>query len=456
MRRPHLIAVLVLGSLSATLLLVSLSFLIERPTVLRVAVSSQDVGDFELVGAAAKIAKREGAPIRFKTVPTDGVAQAARALETGDADLAVVRPDVAMPDKGETVVLLHKDVALLVAPGGGPVAKVGDLAGRTVGLLGLHSGDDTVLAATLAQYDIAPDAVKTVALRSEEIGDALAGQRIDAVFGVGQVGSRLLQNAVRVVAKAGEGAPVFLSIEAAAVAERQPAFQASQIVKGGFGGAVPRPAEDVDTLGVTTQLVASTEVSEATGAALTRFLLTERLALAEIAPAARYLTAPATDKSAAIPVHPGTAAYLDDEVETFLDLYSDFIYIGAMVLGVLASGLTAVIGRFGASSAVPIEVFIERLMGVLRQVRAAPEAATLDGCESEVDAIVTEALDQSCLKGLDERKVSALSLAIDHVRAAVGERRAALAGSVRVANGEPAPSGPVLARLEPLGERVAG
>ena len=57
------------------------------------------------------------------------------------------------------------------------------------------------------------------------------------------------------------------------------------------------------------------------------------------------IEAPNTDKGAALPVHAGSAAYIDDDEQTFFDKYSDMIYIGAMLLGVLASGATAVMGR---------------------------------------------------------------------------------------------------------------
>lgn len=456
MRRPHLIAAMALGTLSVVLILVSLSYYIERPTVLRVAVAAGERDDVDLVNAMGKLAKHERKGLRIKPVPTDSLAEAGRAMERDEADLAIVRPDVVMPDKGGTVVLLHKNIALLVAPGGGPIEKIADLAGKRVGLVGTGAGDDKMFETALGQYDLAVEAVKTLPLKPEDVGEAIRQKTVDAIFVVGQVSSKAMQTAVRAVAKAGEGAPVFLPVsEAAAIAESQPAYESVEIVKGAFGGSPPRPADDIDTLGVTTRLVASADLSEQTVAALTRFLLSERVALTALAPAARWMAAPATDKGAVMPVHPGTAAYIDDEEETFLDQYSDFIYIGAMVLGVFASGLTAIVGRFGATASLPVEEFIGRLLAILKQVRAASRASVLEGCDAEVDAILTEALDRDTLKGLDERKAAALGMAVDQVRAAIHQRREVLARTGRAAaNDDPPPAfEPILlTRLGAAGE----
>lgn len=434
MRRPLMLASIGLGVLSAVLIAGSLVMVVERPTVVRVAVSSTDADDYDLMVAAAKLLKRGHHDIRLKVVNADGTAAAAASLENASADLAVVRADVDMPPSGETVVLLHKDVGLLVAPGGGEVAKIGDLAGKTIGVVAQQAGDGHMLEAALGQYDLAPDAAKLIPLKLDDVAGAVKAKTVDAVYVVGMVSSGQVPAAVRAVAKAGEGGPVFLPIaEAAAIADRSPAYASIEVVRGAFGGSPPRPADEFDTLGVTYRLVANSDLSQGVVASLTRFLLSERVALAQIAPVARRMEAPSTDKGAALPVHPGTAAYIDDEEETFFDKYSDFIYIGAMVLGVMASGLTAVVSRFGGNGGVRVEDLLARLMAIFKAVRTATTASDLDQHESEVDEIVSSALAEGCLRSLDERRVATLTMAIDQVRAAIHDRREALRRSKRLA-----------------------
>ena len=43
-------------------------------------------------------------------------------------------------------------------------------------------------------------------------------------------------------------------------------------------------------------------------------------------PAAAKIEKPNTDKDAALPAHPGAAAYIDGTERTFMDKYSDYIW----------------------------------------------------------------------------------------------------------------------------------
>ncbi len=443
MRRPVIMAVS-LGLLAVVLLIGAAVAYFERPTTLRVAVSPSDAADFDIVNAAAKLLKRRHIGLHFQIISTAGVKAAAAALDDGSADLAVVRADVAMPANGETVVLTHKDAALLVAPAGG-VDAVEDLAGKRVGMLSSRPGDAHLLDAALAQVDIAPDAVTAVPLTAAGLAEAIRSHSVDAVFAVGPTSNGLVPDTVRTVARAGGGAPVFIPVaEADAVVQRAAAYESVEIVRGAFGGTPPRPAEEFDTLGVTYRLVASTELSENTVAALTRFLLSDREALAQMAPAARRIEAPSTDKGAALPAHPGTAAYIDDEESSFFDSYSDYIYIGAMGLGVLASGMTAILGRFSISGTERVEDLVARLLDVFKRVRTAPSAAALDELDGHVDEVITHALDQRSLRNLDERRAAALNLAVEQVRSAIRDRRKVLrdrdaADRARAGSALPAP-----------------
>ena len=167
-------------------------------------------------------------------------------------------------------------------------------------------------------------------------------------------------------------------------------------------------------------------------------------ALAQMAPAARRIEAPSTDKGAALPAHPGTAAYIDDEESSFFDSYSDYIYIGAMGLGVLASGMTAILGRFSISGAERVEDLVARLLDVFKRVRTAPSATALDELDGHVDEVITHALDQRSLRNLDERRAAALNLAVEQVRSAIRDQRKVLrdrgaADRARAGSALPAP-----------------
>ncbi len=88
--------------------------------------------------------------------------------------------------------------------------------------------------------------------------------------------------------------PVFLPIaEAKAIAQRSPAFEGVEVMRGAFGGAQPKPPEDFDTLGVSTRLVARSSLGNETAGALTRLLLAARPGIAARIPIANRIEAPA-------------------------------------------------------------------------------------------------------------------------------------------------------------------
>ena len=140
----------------------------------------------------------------------------------------------------------------------GSLRAIDDLSGHKVGILqaapaGLVD-NQLLLDTALAQYDVPSASVGRISLTLAELSRAVENKEIDAVLAVGVPGSDGLTEAVNTVAVAGHGQPVFLPIaEAKAIAQRSPAFEGAELMRGAFGGAQPKPAEDFVTLGVSTR-----------------------------------------------------------------------------------------------------------------------------------------------------------------------------------------------------------
>jgi hypothetical protein len=86
------------------------------PHILKVAVAQTDGADARLIAAMVRQLEREGSDLRFAIVSADDPAASAQALESGRADLAVIRTDIAIPSNGAMVAILHRDLAALLAP----------------------------------------------------------------------------------------------------------------------------------------------------------------------------------------------------------------------------------------------------------------------------------------------------------------------------------------------------
>ena len=86
-----------------------------------------------------------------------------------------------------------------------------------------------------------------------------------------------------------------------------------------FSSLPARPADKIETVGVNHLIVAPKGLSETTVGLLTRQLLATRRSLQRELPAAARIAKPDTDKDAALPAHPGAAAYIDGTERTFLE-----------------------------------------------------------------------------------------------------------------------------------------
>lgn len=433
MRR--LIFGMIIGSVVAAAAAATAIYYYERPSVLRVAVP-RDSYDQAIMAAAALDFTKDQADIRLKLIPVESLAESSRLLEEGHADLAIVRTDIAMPPSGQTVLIMRRNAAVVFAPAQSGLHAIDDLRGHRVGVLqALPAGktdNQLLLDTALAQYEVPPASVKRVSLSVSELARAIERKEIDAVFAVGVPGSDGLTEAVNAVAVAGHGQPVFLPIaEAKAIAQRSPAFEGVEVMRGAFGGAQPKPAVDFDTLGVSTRLVARNKLSNETAGEVTRLMLAARPAIAARIPIANRIEAPAADKGAALPVHPGSLDFLDDEEQSFFEKYSDAFYIGAMCLSVLGTGLAAAAARLTRVDTADADKILRRLIEITKAVRSAEHVGQLDEYEEEADELLALGLAPDAVHVLSVNRMGALSLALNQMRHAIADRRQSLANPVR-------------------------
>ncbi len=397
-----------------------------RPTMLRVAVP-QGTDDHKLMEAIGRVFSASRDSVRLRIVPVATANASSAALQSESVDIAVVRSDIAVPSNGQTLVILHRNPALLIARGDDQIASVSDLKGKTVGIVrgtATGIGNAKLFDTILAQYEIEPDQLHREIIDRAAVTDALKSRQVDAIFVVGPSNAGFTSDAIAAVAKVG-GAAKFIPIaEAKAIAQRTHALEATEIVRGAFGGDPPRPAEAVETVGVTVRLLARANLQDSIAAEVTRRVFAERLSIARLEKLANQIEAPSTDKGAAMPVHPGAAAFLDDEEKNFFDKYSDFIYLGAMGLSVLGSGLAAAATRISNTRHGEFDRVLEHLLGILKAARASTRVDELDDLERETDEILASTLASRRLKGLDGHAMTALGLALEQIRDAIRERRA--------------------------------
>jgi TRAP-type uncharacterized transport system substrate-binding protein len=425
-----------------------------QPTTLRIAVGPANGEDAHLVQAIAQQLNRDRATIRLKPVLKDTATDSAKAVDSHEAELAVIRRDRGYPREGLAIAVLRENVAVVIVPAAGSLAAVGggttaanagkrtatktrtpppkkiekieQISGRTVGVIGHSSGNAELFATVLKQYEIPPDKVKVVPLDPDDVKGALRATPVDVIFGAGPVTSAYFADAISASGK-GDERPRFLEIDAAAaIAKRLPVYASSEIKKGVFGGHAPLPEDDLDTISVSHYIVARRSLSDAVAGDITKLLFGVRQSLASEYPAIAQMTKPDTDKDAAVLAHPGAAAFIDDEQKTFFDKYSDFIYLGIMVFSGLGSGAAWLTSYSRADDRIRKLKALENLLDIAGAVHSAQTHEQLDKLRGDVDELVRRAMRQVERNALDESAMVAFSIALNQAQSAIAERRSML------------------------------
>ena len=400
-----------------------------QPTTYRIAVGPMTGEDTRLVAAITQYLARERASVRLKLVLTEGVAGSAQAIEEDKADLAVVRTDVVMPAKAQTVAIMHRDAAVLMTTQATGIAKLADLRDRTVGVLRNNPANVRLLEAALAYYEIPKDAVRTVLLASPlDVEPALRTRRIDAVLVVGTQSGRTMTETIAAVTQAAPGPPVFVPVgEADAIAQRSPAIESVEILRGAFGGTPPRPAETFKTIGVSHRLVGLATLDDTKVSEFTRLLFAMRPAISAEVPLANRIEGPDTSKSSSVPVHPGASAYYEGEVQTFFERYGDWFYLIVMVGSIVGSALAGVASSAAGRSRERDLALLNELLEIVHKARESHSPEELDALEHEADEILGTALMKAGRGSLEGSGVAAFTLGLDQARRAIADRRKALA-----------------------------
>src|ERR1700748_3019680 len=92
------------------------TFLLLRPTTLRIAVGPAGSDDQKMVNNLAQAFVAEGSPVRLTVVQTAGAIESLALLGTGETDLAVGRADEDMPKGAGSVAVMRKNVVVLWSP----------------------------------------------------------------------------------------------------------------------------------------------------------------------------------------------------------------------------------------------------------------------------------------------------------------------------------------------------
>jgi TRAP transporter TAXI family solute receptor len=416
--------------------IIGAAFFLLRPTTLRIAVGPSGSDDQQLIQALARNFTRDQSWVRLSVLTTPGAVESIAALGAGKADLAVARTDEDMPDGTTSVAILRKNVVVLWASSGsthkGPhkdakkIKTLDDLSGHRVGVIGRTQANIKLLRVILKESGVDPDKVAVTQFSTDQVNEMLRDPTLDAFMTVGPINSKITADAIAATARA-RGEPTFLPIDVSeAIASRHPAYESEEIPGSAFTSSPARPEDKVETVSVDHLIVAPKSLSEATVADLTRQIFAAKPSLTRELPSAAKIEKPDTDKDAALPAHPGAAAYIDGTERTFLDKYSDYLWGGVLLFSVLGSATAALRHYIKRDERKLNTQHRERMVAAIGQAREIMSVEELDALLREADDILRETLECFDDGAIEETDLAAYGLVLSQFHHAVTDRRAAL------------------------------
>ncbi len=374
----------------------------------------------------ATVLNNNPSKLRLKIVTNGDSGKALAQFDRRQADLAVLRTDAKVPPRARALAILEHDVLLLLSPPNKKIKSLAELKKKKIAVLA--DGDhNAAFVRKILEISDNPDAASAVQL-------APPNSPFDKLFAPGGYGAAVAIAHASTIVKnksyeqyAKHGGFTLNAIdEAKALARRNPAISEETLAKGMLSSSPPIPDDDLDTIGLQWLLVAQSRMSSATAGELARTIYENKAELALPDGFASRIEPADTDKDAFVVAHQGAAEYINDDTKSFMDRYSDLLYLAAAALSIIGSifaGLYAKVTRIAPEKASELTTAI---LDIGERIEHASSMDALDALQEELEQIL-----RGVVIGLRDGIISSdgldtFKLGYEFVRDDIGMRRESL------------------------------
>ncbi len=176
-------------------------------------------------------------------------------------------------------------------------------------------------------------------------------------------------------------------------------------------------------------IVAPKSLSDTEVGAFIRALFTVRPSLIREDANASKIQKPDTDKDAALPAHPGAAAYIDGTERTFLDKYSDYFWGAILVFSALGSIAAWMRHYLKRDERLLTTEHRDRLLAAITQVRKPIRSRNSTPCSTRPMTCCAKRWNATTTARSREGDLSAYGLVLEQFRHAMIDRRAAISAA---------------------------
>jgi TRAP-type uncharacterized transport system substrate-binding protein len=398
--------------------------LLKNSETLTFAVGEANSDEALFAAKLATVLKNNSSRLRLKIAFNADNAKALSQFDRKEADLAILRTDAKVPPRARALAILEHDVLLLIGPGNKKIKSLADLKKiKKIAVIG--DGDNNVaLVRNILDMSDGTEAASRVQL-------APGGSTLDKLLGSGGFGaviaivhtSKIMKDkSYEQYAKRG-GFTLNAIDEAKALERKIPGISEETLTTGMLSSSPEIPDDDLDTVGLQWLLVAQSRMSTTTSGDLARIIYENKSGLALDDGFASRIEPAATDKDAFIVAHQGAAEYINDETKSFMDRYSDMLYLGAAVASVIGSIFATIYTKITRIAPEKASELSTAILDIGERIEHANSLDALEALQDELEGIL-----RGAVVGLRDGTISSdgldtFRLGYEFVRDEIGMRR---------------------------------
>ncbi|MBR0825488.1 C4-dicarboxylate ABC transporter substrate-binding protein [Bradyrhizobium manausense] len=397
--------------------------LLRNSETLTFAVGDANSDQARFAAKLADVLKNNTSRFRLKIVNNPDNAKALAQFDRKQADLAIVRTDNKVPSRARTLAILEHDLVLLLGPGNKKIKSLAELKKKKVAVV---AESDSSLAFVRTMLD-APEGSEAAA----KIQMAPQGMPLDKLFSPGGYGaviaivhaSRAVRDkAYEQVAKRG-GFTLNAIDESKALARKIPGIYDETLTAGTLSASPEIPDDDLETIGLEWLLVTQSRMSLTSAGELARIIYENKSELGLDNGFATRIEPASVDKDAYVMAHQGAADYINDDTKSFMDKYSDMMYLGAGALSVIGSIFAAIYAKVTRIAPERAGQLSTAILDIGERIEHAHSLDELECLQEELEGIL-----RGAIVGLRDGSISTdgldtFKLGYEFVRDEIGMRR---------------------------------
>jgi len=336
----------------------------------------------------ATVLNNNPSKLRLKIVTNADSGKALAQFDRRQADLAVLRADAKVPPRARALAILEHDVLLLLSPPNKKIKSLAELKKKKIAVLA-DGDNNAAFVRKILEISDGSDAASAVQ-------PAPPNSPLDKLFASGGYGAAIAIAHASTIVKnksyeqyAKRGAFTLNAIdETKALARRDPAISEETLATGMLSSAPPIPDDDLTTAGLQWLLVAQSRMSSATAGELARTIYENKAELALPDGFASRIEPADTDKDAFVVAHQGAAEYINDDTKSFMDRYSDLLYLAAAALSIIGSIFAALYAKVTRIAPEKASELATAILDIGERIEHATSMDALDALQEELEQIL--------------------------------------------------------------------